>query len=762
MSSEHLLKRTGQFVDYLANNGWKVSDTGRINICPVCGKEGSASLKDGKIKCFHTSCRLAAEGLLEIEEFVYFFGGDDDKELIDLSEVKIKEIKDIDVDVRTNSLIYSEAIDFFHDELLSDKKALDHLLGRGRTLDSIKHFKVGVVKSVEKLYNRISNKYSIDQLEDCGLFKFNDDGFKSVRLIYNSYTYPIYWKGRVRNIKSKIGKDSCYIGSRYTGKFPLFFNQEAIKGGEVFIVEGENDVMRLWELDKKNTLGMLGQPSSGQIQYLKSQKEEKIYSLLFDNDDAGEIYTRDFIKEFSSVKKHDVYVVPYDGDDPDVGTNFKWEGVSKSFVEQEIKKENEESASTQFAHLDDKYIKILVSGKVRIIMKDRMMNNWMDWSNFCRFEPTENWILEKWSNQTKCYIDTCVDFANPGKSYVSLNLFTGYSVKPLDSNKDIRLIYKHIKDVLCSGDLTAYNYFLDWIAHMLQKPQEIVGTAPVFIGEQGGGKGVIIENLLGRIVGRDHFLATGHAENYTDKFNSQLEGKLLINIDEASFSGNHGEISVLKRLIGNESILVTRKGLEGYTTDNRARLIFSSNHNQPVKVEKSNRRYFVLETSDDWVYTSKKHTPEEIKKYFNLLTKLIDDGAEQFLYDMLSRPIDGFNRFQAPETSKEQELKAEAVSGVEDWFYACLFDRISDEYNWMKDVNLKTHGKIKSSDLIDLYSKYNSHDKYMTSTKFGREIGQLFGVKSKPFKIGSDVYRGWVISNQDIKELMDRYHIYNI
>ena len=291
----------------------------------------------------------------------------------------------------------------------------------------------------------------------------------------------------------------------------------------------------------------------------------------------------------------------------------------------------------------------------------------------------------------------------------------------------------------------------------------IVGTAPVFIGEQGGGKGIIIEHLLGKIIGRDYFLTTGHADNYTDKFNSVLEGKVLINIDEASFSGNHTESGVLKKLVGNDSLLVTRKGLEGYTVDNRARVIFSSNHDQPVKVEKSNRRYFVLETNNDWVYTAKKHTPDEIKKYFNLLKKMImEGGAEQFYHDMLERDIKEFNRFQAPETVKEQELKVESISDVEDWFYACLFDSMSDDYNWKENIHLVANGKITSGDLYDLYKKFNPRDKFMSKVKFGKTMNNLFGVKSKVIKLNKNTFKGYIINSDDIEELKNIYSIYNI
>lgn len=762
------LKKKEQFKQYLISNGSNVSDTGRLSECPVCNSQNTAQIYDGGIiHCFKDTCKIQENGgNLDLEEYVYLFGSDYDKKLIDINEIKVKFEKEIHVDVNLNHDIFTEAIEYFHNELLENNKAYNHLIKRGRTKESISHFKVGYIDNWDKLSNRLSKKYSIDQLEDCGLFQFDDDGNAKVKLNWWGYSYPIYHKGKIRTIKSKKDGSGMYIGKRYTGSdYQMFFNLEALKNMEVFLVEGEDDAMKLWELGKKNVMAILGQLSKRQIKYLKEQRNEKIYNLVFDNDEAGEKYTESFIKEFKRVNKHQVYTIPYKGKDPDVGTDFDWDGITSEIVQSEMKKlddeQKDEQANNEFDKLDEKYIKLLVSGKIRIIMKNSLFNNWMDVSNFKLFEPSENWIIDRWLNKTKCYIDTCVDFEHPGISTTSLNLFRGFTKEALNNETDIKLIYHHIKNVLCSGDEVAYKYLMDWIAHMLQKPYEMVGTAPVFIGDQGCGKGVIIESLLGDITGRNHFMTTGHADNYTNQFNSMMEGKLLVNIDEASFSGNHNETGVLKKYIANPSILITRKGLEGYTVDNRARLIFSSNHDQPVKVEKSNRRYFILDTSNDWVYTAKKHKPEEIKKYFNLIVDLINNGgSEQFLYDMMNRDIKEFNRFHPPTTKKEMELKAEAIEGVEEWFYGCLYDRISQTFK--NDIDFKATGKVSSSTLYDLYKSYNPSDRYINTTKFGRELSNLIGFKSKTISISGNKVRGWLLGPTLIDSLKKKYKEYNI
>lgn len=768
-------KKKEQFTQYLKECGYSVNDSGRISECPICsGKDTAQIYEGGLIHCFRESCVI--DGKMDINSFRKIFNNKDTKPM-DIKNFKAKSEEAIVVDIDKNELIFNDAIEFFHSELIINDDALQALINRGRTKESIDHFKVGYLQNFHKLFKTLSHKYGEDTVVNSGLFKINDDGKSVLRLNWDGYCYPIYHKGKLRNIKSKKGKDSMYIAKKYTGEdYQIFFNSDALKEDEIYLVEGENDAMRLWELGKKNVVAILGQLSNNQIKYLKEIRKGKAYSILFDNDDTGDKYTTKLINSFKGINKHTINIISYDGKDPDIGTDFDWDGKLSSSIKEEILKSfnagKEEDEQKLYDILDSKYIKLLVSGKVRILMKDSLFRNWMDIQNFKSFESTPYKILDRWLKNVKCYIDTCVDFENPSVSNVKLNLFTGFKVEPKETGIDIRHIYYHISSVLCSNDKVAYKYLLDWIAHMLQRPYETVGTSPVFIGEQGGGKSIIIEHLLGHIIGHDYFIATGHAADYTSQFNSMLEGKLLVNIDEASFGGNHSEAGVLKRVIGNDTIRITRKGLEGYSVANRIRMMFSSNHDQPVKIEKSNRRYFVLETSDTWVNTAKKKTPSMIKKYFTMLIDVLNSGGrEQFYHEMLQRDISEFNRFSAPQTLKEKELKAEALNGVEEWFYSCIFDKTS--HSFKSDIGFIQTSKIHSSTMLDLYKKYNPTDRYINQTKFSMTIAKLIGVKASNKTITYTTInggrkqnlssndgrklKGWSIDDKTLKELEKKF-----
>lgn len=422
-----------------------------------------------------------------------------------------------------------------------------------------------------------------------------------------------------------------------------------------------------------------------------------------------------------------------------------------------------EAIRPEYDRLEQTYAKVLVSGKIKYIRRKEPLTNWMDSISFHQYESrTEKEIRQTWMRKTIPYTDVVTDFSSPGVSGSSFNLFNGFATNPSNTGVDISIIYSHIHEVLCSGDEKISSYLLDWIAHMFQKPEDVSGIAPVFISKQGAGKGILVEHLLGRIIGDNYFATIGNSAMITNQFNSIIEGKLLLNIDEASFSGNHQEAGVLKYYIGNDNVTITRKGLEGYKVKNRIRIIFSSQHDTAVRVEKSNRRYFVPLVSNKYVFTEKGDLSEkEISEYFNTLIKTIENGGrEQFLYDMLNRDISNYNRFKAPISKKEMEMKEYDHDEIESWFMGCVYDLIPDAHNWTKDKDVIEHGVLRSSLPYGLYKASNPHDKFTTSIILSRRISKLLGVDhSTVVKVNKQGCRGWRVDLEALRKVDEEVEI---
>ena len=63
----------------------------------------------------------------------------------------------------------------------------------------------------------------------------------------------------------------------------------------------------------------------------------------------------------------------------------------------------------------------------------------------------------------------------------------------------IEPLLTHIKEALCAGVVQDYEHFIAWVAHIAQKPDVKIGWCPLFMSEQGTGKGLVLGTLLPNI-----------------------------------------------------------------------------------------------------------------------------------------------------------------------------------------------------------------------------------------------------------------------
>jgi len=180
-----------------------------------------------------------------------------------------------------------------------------------------------------------------------------------------------------------------------------------------------------------------------------------------------------------------------------------------------------------------------------------------------------------------------------------LNNFTGYIIQKYQclSNTSTERINNHIQ-FLCNNDTTVYTYMKNWLAHMIQFPGKIPGVAIVIKSKPGFGKSLFFEKLGRNILGSQYIHATALIDQITGRF-SELPNKVLIILDESNSKDSFANSNILKNLITQDKYSWERKGLQPITVNNVARFIFLSNMDLPVKIEQSDRRYMVVECTQD-------------------------------------------------------------------------------------------------------------------------------------------------------------------
>lgn len=225
-----------------------------------------------------------------------------------------------------------------------------------------------------------------------------------------------------------------------------------------------------------------------------------------------------------------------------------------------------------------------------------------------------------------------------------VNLWRGWGVEPVRG--DWSRIHDHISSIICDSEESHTAFVLDWLTDLIKDPMYPKGTALVFHGHEGTGKGTFCE-VIGKMLGK-HYKHVTHEEHLIGRFNSLMEDALLIYADEVVYGGSRKVAGIIKALVTEEDMVMERKGVGTYMYKNRARLIISSNEDWYIPAGAQSRRFFVLDVSN------KKANN---RKYFDALyAEIHSGGVEAMMWDLMNRDITS-NLNTAPETKALQSQR---------------------------------------------------------------------------------------------------------
>jgi len=141
------------------------------------------------------------------------------------------------------------------------------------------------------------------------------------------------------------------------------------------------------------------------------------------------------------------------------------------------------------------------------------------------------------------------------------------------------------------------DYFLNWLAYGLQTRSKC-RTAIITKGIEGAGKGLIYEQIIQKIVGKQ-YTSTITQETLSGRFNGQLENKLFILANEvkADFRDGNSTYEKLKMYVTDKTLNIENKGVKTYEVENYFNLWLHSNEAIPIQIGATDRRYTVTESS---------------------------------------------------------------------------------------------------------------------------------------------------------------------
>ncbi len=235
-------------LEYLTNKGWQHKKAGNqfcLKVCPLCGDEKWHFYISASTGAWDCKVCFSKGGLYQLKKEL----GDLNKEVKSVKRLigMKEEPKPLDANVYLK----------IHSDLLNNKKAMSYLKNkRGLNDDTIKHFKLGLVK---------------------------ENGIEWLAV-------PHFIGSKLINIKYRSLPPADKKFKREPGKPSILFNEDCLYGdfSEVCITEGEVDAMSLWQAGFKNVVGTTAGAGSFPAEWHDKLEDSKMIYLCFDADDAGQ------------------------------------------------------------------------------------------------------------------------------------------------------------------------------------------------------------------------------------------------------------------------------------------------------------------------------------------------------------------------------------------------------------------------------------------------------------------------------------------
>jgi len=272
----------------------------------------------------------------------------------------------------------------------------------------------------------------------------------------------------------------------------------------------------------------------------------------------------------------------------------------------------------------------------------------------------------------------------------TLNFWVGPTVHPVPGCWV--LLRDYLRDVICGGNSDAYDYLVQYMAHMIQRPEEKPGVMIVLLGGQGTGKGVYFSLL--RAIWRITTLQVSDVDQVTGKFNAALERNFVVCMDEALFYGDRRAIDRLKSTVTEQYIQIEQKYQPSRSIDSVHRFFASSNHEHFANVERDDRRFLFLRLSA---------ARQQDTTYFSAVTAAINDPGtlNALAYYLQRKDISGFNVRVKPKTDEQMTQKLRSLQGFERFWYevltsADLAGGSCGSDTWTADVFVSTSSLLSS------------------------------------------------------------------
>ena len=214
-----------------------------------------------------------------------------------------------------------------------------------------------------------------------------------------------------------------------------------------------------------------------------------------------------------------------------------------------------------------------------------------------------------------------------------------------DQAEEPAFFLEHLRYIFDNHEM-AIEHVLNFLAHVVQRPQERIAHALLITSEAKGIGKSTLGTVVRRLVGEQNS-RVAQTKDLKSSFDGWLVGKLIVQVDEVYEAGNWDLANKLKPLITEPTVSANIKYGPQIEIENYARFIMFSNHTAPLNIEDGDRRYFVFDS---------KAQPRS-DEYYSALHRSIESPSEMnAIYSyLMKRDLAGFNPHRRPPMTEAKQ-----------------------------------------------------------------------------------------------------------
>lgn len=231
-------------------------------------------------------------------------------------------------------------------------------------------------------------------------------------------------------------------------------------------------------------------------------------------------------------------------------------------------------------------------------------------------------------------------------------------------------------------DPSERQYFTQWLAHLIQRPEERPSVAVMLTSAEGTGKGVLFNHILTPLLNNQVKQCATYDE-FMGKHSTALADTMLVMLDDVK-SSSDATITKMKSRISEPTITIERKFEQPYTQKCYSRVMLASNELRPLKLSKSDTRRWFAPT-----YIDHRVSKEETQQFCSSLINWVELNPQAIasIHNYLNQvDLTSFNPFHVEPTQTLLEMTELSVSYLEG-----LIQEAVEELKVFTLEDLRTH-----------------------------------------------------------------------